>query len=679
MYILLSKSIYFSGGGVAVWEKGMNQHVDKVFRSAESCQKSIIDRSEPQITTSWQRCLNRYNINPTTECKPRILTGRALREYQEPLEEFLLIAKSGMKSLYEKVAAAGYVILLGDSNGVTLDFIGDPKDERENRDAGLFLGSVWSESIEGTCGMGTCIEERRAITIHRDEHFRARHIGLSCSTTPLFLPDGNLLGTLDISLLRPPENKNSQILALQMLNYSARLIQNAYFLRLYKDTWIIRFNSMQAFVEVVTENIVAVNNEGYVIAANEGAMNKLFRREIFNPLNRHVNDVFDISFDDLMNHALHKTTTILPLRAIDTSLQYYAIFRAPEISNVRVMDKRSTGDKALQTKHKPASCLTLEYLAGTDPRMMHNANCTKRVMDKDISLLLIGETGTGKEVFAQAVHQASERASRPFVALNCASIPESLIESELFGYKQGAFTGANSKGMRGKVLQSDGGTLFLDEIGDMPLNLQTRLLRVLAEKEIMPLGSETPLKVDLHVICATLRNLEELVSKGLFREDLYYRLNGVTITLPPLRERQDKALLIENVIAAETGKDSKVRISADAFKILLDYTWPGNIRQLRNVLRYSLAVSESGVIGIAELPYEIVQNSSSILSVAMINQSVSETSPHEPDDPEYMTICSILKKHKWNITDASHEMGMSRSTLYRKMNKLAIIPPNEIQ
>ncbi|NVN92569.1 MAG: sigma-54-dependent Fis family transcriptional regulator [Desulfuromonadales bacterium] len=664
---------------MAVWGQGMNQHVDKVFRSADSSSITTKSgKSEIQISSSWQRCLAKYNLDPSTKNKPRILTGRALREYQEPLEEFLLIARSGMKSLYEKVSSAGYCILLGDANGVTIDFLGDPKDERENRDAGLFLGSVWSESIEGTCGMGTCIEERKAIVIHRDEHFRARHIGLSCSTTPLFLSDGSLLGTLDISLLRPPENKSSQMLALQMVNTSARLIENAYFLRLYKDSWIIRFNSMQAFVEVVTENIVAVDSEGYIIAANESATRELFRGEGNNPENKLISEVFDLSFDDLMNHALNKTTTILPIRAMDAGLQYYATFRAPEMSKIRVMEIKGSVDKALPARQKPGTYLTLEYLAGTDPQMMHNVKCTRRVMNKDISLLLIGETGTGKEVFAQAVHQASERAAKPFVALNCASIPESLIESELFGYKQGAFTGANSKGMRGKVLQADGGTLFLDEIGDMPLNLQTRLLRVLAEKEILPLGSEAPMKVDLHVICATLRNLEELVSNGQFREDLYYRLNGVTITLPPLRERQDRALLIENVIAAE-AENSKVRIAEDAFGILLNYSWPGNIRQLRNVLRYCIAVSENGVIGIADLPPDIIRNTTPVQATFMIDCAVVESSPEQLDDPEHAAVYGVLRKHKWNITDASLELGMSRSTLYRKMRKHSIIPPNEME
>jgi sigma-54 dependent transcriptional regulator, acetoin dehydrogenase operon transcriptional activator AcoR len=656
--------------------KDITQHVDKVLKSTDyKNMPAIRNQTVPEISNSWGRCLTQYNLDPSSKCKPRILTGSALRERQEPLEEFLFIAKSGMKRLYENVSIADYVVLFSDANGVTIDFIGNPNQEKENRDAGLYLGSVWTESIEGTCGVGTCVEEKRAITIHRDEHFRARHIGLSCSATPLFLPDGSLLGVLDISQLHPSESKDSQMLALQMLNYSARMIENAYFLRLYKDSWIIRFNSMKAFVEVLTENMLSVNFEGYIVGANHNALIELSHREWGNPVGRHISDVFDMSFEELTNHAMHKTTTILPIRSIHRGDQYFATFRAPELNAVSLLEKK---DK----KSKSTKSFTLDYLAGTDPQMIQNVNCAKRVMNKDISILVIGETGTGKEVFAQAVHEASDRASKPFVALNCASIPESLIESELFGYKQGAFTGAHSKGMRGKILQSDGGTLFLDEIGDMPLNLQTRLLRVLAEKEIQPLGSETAVRVDLNVICATLRNLEELVRDGQFREDLYYRLNGITIVLPSLRERKDKGLLIENALAVESGYSNKIKIDADAFGILLAFPWPGNIRQLRNVLRYSIALNDSGTIGVADLPPELTRTVSEAFSKSVVDGNHVAALPisHKShnDNIERETVSGVLRKHKWNITDAARELGMSRSTLYRKMNKFDLIPPNEL-
>lgn len=663
--------------------RDFSKHVDDVEKQVNERRDLRAGRGkngteEPQIRGSWERCLVQYNIDPSTPNKPRILTGRALKDYVEPLEEFLLIAKEGMKNLYATVERSNYVILLGDAHGVTIEYLGNPREERENRDAGLYLGSVWTESIEGTCGMGTCIEERRAITIHRDEHFRSRHIGLSCSTTPLFFPDGSLLGTLDISLLRPPEDKKSQQLALQIVDYYARLIENAYFLRLFKDSWIVRFNAMQAFVEVVTENLIAVDSSGIVAAGNASALKELALRNGYSPVGRHISEVFDLIFDDLMHHAVHKTTTILPLRSFRSGHQYFATFRAPETTIIPVQKVTGAAESVFSGERSASSVMTLDYLAGADPVMTQNANCARRVMNKDISILLIGETGTGKEVFARAVHNASDRSGQPFVALNCASIPESLIESELFGYKQGAFTGARSKGMRGKILQSDGGTLFLDEIGDMPLNLQTRLLRVLAEKEILPLGSETPIRVDLHVICATLRNLDELVRQGRFREDLYYRLNGITISLPPLRKRKDKALLIQSIIDLESG-DGAFTIDPEAFETLLSYDWPGNVRQLRNVLRYAAAVNETGVIGILDLPPEIVPSASLQQEIADDTDECAESVP--PDSVQFAersAILNCLKKQKWNISNASRDLCISRATLYRKMKKYSIIPPNEM-
>lgn len=660
-----------------------SKHVDDVVKLVNDRRDLRAERGdngleEPRIRGSWERCLTQYNIDPSTPNKPRILTGRALKDYVEPLEEFLLIAKEGMRNLYAAVERSNYVILLGDANGVTIEYLGNPRDERENRDAGLYLGSVWTESIEGTCGMGTCIAERRAITIHRDEHFRSRHIGLSCSTTPIFFPDGSLLGTLDVSLLRPPQDKQSQQLALQIVDSYARLIENAYFLRLFKESWIVRFNVMQAFVEVVTENLLAVDSMGIVTAGNASALRELSLRNGYSPVGRSISEVFDLTFDDVMHHAVHKTTTILPLRSFRNGHQYFATFRAPETTIIPIPRGTGAAESPSCPEKGALSVMTLEYLAGADPVMTQNVNCARRVMNKDISILLIGETGTGKEVFARAVHNASDRANQPFVALNCASIPESLIESELFGYKQGAFTGARSKGMRGKILQSDGGTLFLDEIGDMPLNLQTRLLRVLAEKEVVPLGSETPIRVDLHVICATLRNLDELVRQGKFREDLYYRLNGITISLPPLRKRKDKALLIQSIIDMESG-DGTYPIDPEAFETLLNYDWPGNVRQLRNVLRYAAAVNESGVIGLQDLPPEVVPSVPLEQEAEDDSGGAMETVP--PDSVQFAersAILSCLKKQKWNISNASRDLCISRATLYRKMKKYSIIPPNEM-
>jgi transcriptional regulator of acetoin/glycerol metabolism len=325
--------------------------------------------------------------------------------------------------------------------------------------------------------------------------------------------------------------------------------------------------------------------------------------------------------------------------------------------------------------YKPCQhSLTLEDLAGEDPQMLRNVRSAYRIADSGVSVLIQGPTGSGKEAFAHAMHLVSRRAERPFVAVNCAAIPETLIESELFGYKPGAFTGARKEGMRGKILQSAGGTVFLDEIGDMPLALQTRLLRVLEEQEIVPLGSETAIKVDLHVIAASHRNLREMIANGTFREDLYYRLNGITLELPALRDRADKERVIHHALAAETGNGRPAAIEMDALQRLVAYPWPGNIRELRNVIRTALAICEGGVVRGIDLPREIREAQSNIGPAMLPVPPVAESNcPMNPlKAAERAALVRVIAECHGNMTRVAAQLGMSRNTLYRRMKRHAI-------
>jgi transcriptional regulator of acetoin/glycerol metabolism len=319
--------------------------------------------------------------------------------------------------------------------------------------------------------------------------------------------------------------------------------------------------------------------------------------------------------------------------------------------------------------------LTLEDLAGEDPQMLRNVRSAYRIADSGVSVLIQGPTGSGKEAFAHAMHLVSRRAERTFVAVNCAAIPETLIESELFGYKSGAFTGARKEGMRGKILQSAGGTLFLDEIGDMPLTLQTRLLRVLEEQEIVPLGSETAIKVDLHVIAASHRNLREMIANGTFREDLYYRLNGITLELPALRDRADKERVIHHALAAETGNGRPAAIEMDALQRLVAYPWPGNVRELRNVIRTALAICEGGVVRGIDLPREIRESESNI-GPAVVSMPAVVAESSVPVNPlkaaERAALVRVIAECHGNMTRVAAQLGMSRNTLYRRMKRHAI-------
>lgn len=327
-----------------------------------------------------------------------------------------------------------------------------------------------------------------------------------------------------------------------------------------------------------------------------------------------------------------------------------------------------------KSAHEP---LTLEHLAGEDPQMLRNARSAYRIADSNVSVLIQGPTGSGKEAFAHAMHIASSRASRPFVAVNCAAIPETLIESELFGYKAGAFTGARKDGMRGKILQSSGGTLFLDEIGDMPLMLQTRLLRVLEEQEIVPLGSESPIKVDLHVLAASHRNLREMIARGTFRDDLYYRLNGITLELPALRERADKERVIHHALAAETDSGRPAAIERDALQRLLAYPWPGNVRELRNVIRTALAICDGGVIRRIDLPREIREAEPMRLALpSSEGRTLAVPSAPGSANPlhvaERAALLSVIEDCHGNMTRVAMQLGMSRNTLYRRIKRHGI-------
>ena len=325
-----------------------------------------------------------------------------------------------------------------------------------------------------------------------------------------------------------------------------------------------------------------------------------------------------------------------------------------------------------------ASCPELEQLAGDDKNMRRLLDQAKRLLNRKLNILIHGETGTGKEVIAKALHESSTRGKRPFIAVNCAAIPESLIESELFGYTAGAFTGGRSKGMKGLILQSDGGTLFLDEIGDMPLHLQTRLLRVLSEREVLPLGADKPVALDLTVIAASHRDLRHLISSGSFREDLYYRLCGATLHLPALRDRSDRRYLIEKVLAEEAGL-LKVEgcIAPEAMELMLAFPWPGNIRQLRNVLRYALAISEDNFIMPDDLPQEFGGQYDSVTADEMYGHAQALEAPGEEAELDTERLLASLKRNKWNVTKVSDELNICRATVYRQMKKSGIVSPNQ--
>ena len=648
-------------------------HVARVLSAIrEQASRNDSQLLADSITLSWKRCIDHYRLDPTQMHEKFVIEHGTLVEHQERLSNILEIARTEMNNLYQQIAGSGFAILLTDSQGVILNCISDPTLAKSFMRAGLWTGAVWNEEHEGTNAIGTCLMEKQPLTVHRDEHFLSCNIGLTCSASPIFDPYGNLLAILDVSSVNSQDSKQSQFHTMALAVMAAKLIENCNFLQQFRAQWVVRFHNRPEFVGLLSEGMLAFNGEGRILAANQSALNQLGCQAHKQLIGRLVGDIFNIRLDTLMERASRQSHTLCWPAHDRHGHDYFAMLLGPEHRPlVGSMVSRDMIDPA-----NTAMSMTLEGLKGSDPLMAYNVRCIQRVMNKNVTILLNGETGTGKEAIAKAVHQASNRPDKPFVAVNCASIPENLIESELFGYKHGAFTGARREGMRGKILQSSGGTLFLDEIGDMPPQLQTRLLRVLEEKEVLPLGCEKGIPIDLHVISATHRDLQKLVEDGCFREDLYYRLNGLTLTLPALRERTDQVALIRCILAAESGGEP-VQLDEAAFKALTNYHWPGNIRQLRNVLRTAIALCEEGLIQLEDLPPEIAWRGASKTPIKRLYLPNIPTRDDRTalECAEKEALLRELDTHHWNITNTSAHLGISRNTLYRKMKKHGINPP----
>ncbi|MGI9301840.1 MAG: sigma-54-dependent Fis family transcriptional regulator [Gammaproteobacteria bacterium] len=630
------------------------------------------------IARSWKRCVDNYGLDPANECKPLHIGGAELKERKRQLEDVLAVARLECQNLYEQTAGSGYAVVLTDADGVVLHYICNPGLVDSFQKSGLWQGGIWSEASAGTNAIGTCLVEGQPLIVHRDEHFYNCHTSLTCSAAPVRDPHGKLLAILDQTSLHSRDSKQAQLHTMALVNMSARFIENRYFEQFYGGTMVLRFHSRPEFVGVLTEAMVAINEDGRILAANASAVDQLGYSSRQELANRSLSDILHISPTMLDERATYQPHTVWPVRDVRNGRRYFCMLTVQQRS-LSVGSARTNGRIAVRVP--PASqppVLDLKALIGDDAHMAYNVRCVERILDKDVPILLTGETGTGKEAFARAIHMSSARHDENFIALNCAAIPETLIESELFGYRHGAFTGARKQGMRGSILQSHKGTLFRDESGDMPPNLQTRLLRVLEDKEVMPLGSDEPVTVDLHIISASHQDMKELVAQGLLREDLYYRLNGITLSLPALRHRSDLEALIRSVLAAENDTSSEVAVDDAAFRQMLNYPWPGNIRELRNVLRTALALSDDGVIRLADLPKDIAcaGDISLMGQASTLPQTDEQAAPQDGrsalESAERDVLMEELERNHWNVTVTAKRLRMSRSTLYRKVKKYGI-------
>jgi transcriptional regulator of acetoin/glycerol metabolism len=630
----------------------LSRHAQQVLTVTQGKSHLHGPGSDPSIARSWLRCLEDYHLDPALTMAPTVLEHGRVLESRERLQQVLHIAGNEMTSLHQQLSGAGHAVLLTDARGVILNCVTAPAERKIFERAGLWLGADWSEACEGTNGIGTCLVERQSLTIHQDEHFRGRHTGLTCSASPVFDPHGELLAVLDVSSARHDVSRQSQFHTMALVNLSAKMIESCYFLRYFDNQWLLRFHLQAESVGLFSEGLLAFDGEGRICAVNQSALNLLghIRGGL---LGKPVEAFFDCSLDELLGRASVNASASWPLRTRDGRSLFAVLRGQPRSIPVPMVQSPAITERP-----------RLSGICIGDAALQEDFRKSLRVFERDVPLLINGETGSGKEAFAKAVHQASQRAEKAFVALNCAAIPESLIESELFGYRGGSFTGARKEGMRGKLQQADGGTLFLDEIGDMPLALQTRLLRVLEDRQVVPIGGE-PEAVNVRIISATHRNLLDRVQDGSFREDLYYRLNGLEVALPALRDRSDKSQLLDFLLAEEAGGET-VLIDGPAREALLGFAWPGNVRQLRNVLRTLAALCDGGRIGLEDLP-AMIRQARPAVAVA-----VEEPSEHPLDDAERLALLNALEHTRWHMTHTAEQLGVSRNTLYRKLRKHGI-------
>ncbi len=639
-------------------------HADLVLRIAGAAPSSDAAETTSTVGVSWRRCLNDFKLDPARDYRTVVHDVGRLKDLEYEHAELVQIARAEMDALYEHIAGSGYALLLADTSGVILCEKVDPTLKSMFRQAGLIVGAEWSEEREGTNGIGTCAREARPITIHQSDHFRTRHTNLSCSAAPIHDHEGRVIAVLDASCVSAAGSRETQLHTMALVHSSARLIEKCLFLRRHSGSALLRFHHRPEFVDLLHDGAIAVDAAGVIVAADVTGLKLLGASTREAVIGRSIADIFDATFEELLSARNATRRPIWQLRDNAHGRLYYASLVAGSDRAQATPAAPAARSRALLrvAREQPAGALTLEDLAGEDPQMRRNLRNAQRIADHGVAVLIRGPTGSGKEAFAKALHLASNRAQSAFVAVNCAAIPESLIESELFGYCAGAFTGARRAGLRGRIIQASGGTLFLDEIGDMPLALQTRLLRVLEEHEVTPLGAESALKVDLRVICASHRNLRELMQQGRFREDLYYRLNGITIELPALAARADRAALIRRCIARECGSlaFAASAIENAALKCLMDYHWPGNIRELRNTIRTALAICDGGVIRCADLPAAILAGEST-------DAPPCATVPASLARAEYTALLQAIEQNHWVMSRVAAQLRISRNTLYRKI------------
>ncbi|MEX0558659.1 sigma-54-dependent Fis family transcriptional regulator [Raoultella terrigena] len=575
------------------------------------------ETANPLLSDSWFRS-QLYGLQPTTDEFPRLRSGELAD---------LLASHSGLQQLTQpvvgalsrKVADLQSVVILSDASGLVLQTFGNMHAMQKAQSFALAPGNLWSESGRGTNAIGTALAIDDSCEIDGRQHFLTSNQDLYCAAIPIQSPDGQIAGVLDIS--GPAHFPHPHTLG--WVKEAAKQIEYLWVKQsLHPQQWLMSLHSQPQKLDSV-EELLLVFSDNVLTAGNRLAMRELGLGS---------EQLGHITFQQLFP-LLTQTAVTVPLPLTVRRQSYYYRLRAPTRSAVAV---------------SAPPTVDLPFAGPREGEKM------VRLLNAGIALCIEGETGCGKEYVSRTLHQHSRWRSGKFVAINCAAIPESLIESELFGYQPGAFTGASKNGYIGKIREADGGVLFLDEIGDMPMLLQTRLLRVLQEKEVTPLGASQSTPVNFAVICATHRNLAQRVADGEFREDLFYRLREFALAIPPLRGWPALPAFIQRLWQALGAGQRRVQLSPDLLDNLARQPWPGNVRQLQSLMKVLLALADDGArLEVDDMPAEY-------------RAAPAPAAPRGLQQHDSQLIADTLTTYNGNVSKAAQALGVARSTLYRR-------------
>jgi transcriptional regulator of acetoin/glycerol metabolism len=605
------------------------------------------------IEASKRRCLERYNLDEAMKRKIICLTAPEIAEHREPFGGLLEMIAEELDYVSVPLSSVSFGASFSNMAGTILYYCSD-------RSAGHYVdaereGALWAEGIAGTNGVGTCIVEKRPTQVFRSQHFFRDHAHMSCTAVPVLSAEAEMFGVLNFSSANPTIRPETFTLVSGLVRQTAERLNNQLFRASYGANTMLRARSADGPL------LLALDGEHRLIGANMLARHWLGLTE--GPLRpASLEAMFDHGpgLDDLV--ARGGNMLARPPQGEEVRFKILP----GKINRQTNGELRRTAPPIQAARNVPHSAPVIEECLGASPGMPAQAAALRRLAGSRLPVLLLGETGTGKDTLARALHRQGSRRDKPFVTFNCAAVPETLIDSELFGYSGGAFTGARREGSAGRLLEADGGTLFLDEIGDMPIALQTRLLRVLESGEVSPLGSGRTRIIDVQVIAATNRNLRAKIQEKNFRSDLYHRLSGFVVNMPPLRERGDKHAIILKTLRRLQG-DQEIELAGDALARLQAYDWPGNIRELGHVLQRAIQLCQGNLVQADDLllDQEVEPRFADVAGDLVLEDNARAIR----FAAERASFIKCLQQNGGDLMKVAQALRISRATVYRKMKQ----------